>query len=112
MIAQVLGLCQNGISAAFLGSAQKESVKVMTNLRDGKVNVLYITPEYASHNSELLVSNLPEGLSGVTCIAVDEAHCVSQWGHDFRPSYLRIPEFVAEAKPERILACTATATST
>jgi len=107
---QVLGLCQNGISAAFLGSAQKDTFKVMSNLRNGKVNVLYITPEYAAANSELLVSALPEGLGGVTCIAVDEAHCVSQWGHDFRPSYLALKNLKKNFPGVPILALTATAT--
>ncbi|MEM9728831.1 MAG: ATP-dependent DNA helicase RecQ, partial [Myxococcota bacterium] len=43
-------------------------------------------------------------------VAIDEAHCISQWGHDFRPSYLRLGEVLARLAPERILACTATAT--
>ncbi len=42
--------------------------------------------------------------------AVDEAHCISQWGHDFRPDYVRLGEVLATLRPERVLACTATAT--
>ena len=104
------GLRQNGISAAFLGWAQTDPAKVLGNLRKGKVNVLYISPEYASTNSGRLVCELPDGLNGVTCIAVDEAHCVSQWGHDFRPSYLELKNLKKKFPGVPILALTAAAT--
>src|SRR5205807_6753358 len=48
--------------------------------------------------------------SEIALVAIDEAHCIAQWGHDFRPDYLRIGALVERLKPPRILACTATAT--
>ena len=108
---QVLGLHSNGISAAFLGSAQKDPAKVLKDLADGRINVLYVTPEFITGSgAETLTSRLPGGMKGVTCIAVDEAHCVSQWGHDFRTSYLHLDRLRDTFPGVPVLALTATAT--
>ena len=107
---QVLGLQHNGISAAFLGSAQKNSAKVLRDLEQEKINVLYLTPEFITSQPEVITGRLGGGMEGVTCIAVDEAHCVSQWGHDFRSSYLQLKHLRRTFPGVPILALTATAT--
>jgi len=107
---QVLGLQHNGISAAFLGSAQKDSAKVLRDLEQEKINVLYLTPEFITSQPEVITGRLGGGMEGVTCIAVDEAHCVSQWGHDFRSSYLQLKHLRRTFPGVPILALTATAT--
>jgi ATP-dependent DNA helicase RecQ len=85
---QVRALTEAGVAAGALtsGNSQEENDAVLRSLHDGALKLLYMAPErLASMGTERLLRN-----TGVRLIAVDEAHCVSQWGHDFRPDYLRI----------------------
>ncbi|MEO1040320.1 MAG: DNA helicase RecQ [Pseudomonadota bacterium] len=104
---QVLALQANGVEAAALTSVDSEVERAETwdRLDDGSLKLLYLAPE------RLAVPGLAERLhrAGLSLIAVDEAHCVSQWGHDFRPDYLRIAEFAEAAGSPQMLAFTATA---
>ena len=106
---QVQALTANGISAAFINSSLTESQwsRVMDNARAGAYRLIYVAPErLASPAMQSLAQTLC-----VSLVAVDEAHCISQWGQDFRPSYLDIPKFVAGLPPRPVLAAfTATAT--
>ncbi|XP_037076328.1 Werner syndrome ATP-dependent helicase homolog [Pollicipes pollicipes] len=105
---QVLSLQLSGIAACLLGSAQTRSGEVMRDLRRGKYRVLYITPEFAVENMQFLQELVDS--AGVTLVAVDEAHCVSQWGHDFRSSYRKLDVLRKGLPGVPILALTATAT--
>ena len=105
---QVENLRQRGIKAAaiFSGMSRDEIIITMENCQFGDFKFLYISPERLA--TELFQKRIK--LLKVSMIAVDEAHCISQWGYDFRPSYLKINE-VREMLPETpILALTATAT--
>ncbi|WP_226780166.1 DNA helicase RecQ [Oceaniglobus trochenteri] len=85
---QVRALREAGVVAGALtsGNTEEETDDVFAALNDGSMKLLYMAPErLASGGTERLLRQ-----AGVTMIAVDEAHCVSQWGHDFRPDYLRI----------------------
>lgn len=106
---QVDLLHSNGINAAYINSSLTFSQidQVMTDVEKGLVKLLYIAPERLENESfRYKLSRL-----SVPLIAIDEAHCISQWGHDFRPSYRTISSLLSlwEVKPT-VIALTATAT--
>ena len=108
---QVTALVQAGVPAAYLNSALTpgQCNTVLKRLRDGRYKLIYVAPERLLTPSFLSVC---EDLN-ISMVAVDEAHCVSQWGQDFRPSYLKIAEFLAILSGKRrpvVGAFTATAT--
>lgn len=109
MADQVAALQQLGIRAGFLNSSQapEDAARTIRQLRAGELDLLYLAPE------RLRTTGTIELLSSVNIalFAIDEAHCVSQWGHDFRPDYLGL-DFIGEQWPAvPRLALTATATS-
>lgn len=106
---QVEGLRQSGVNAAFINSSlgQQEYFDVIDGAAAGLYSILYVAPERLLSDSFL---NLCRRLN-IPLVAVDEAHCVSHWGQDFRPSYLKIAEFVQQLPQRPVLAAfTATAT--
>ncbi|XP_024841971.1 bifunctional 3'-5' exonuclease/ATP-dependent helicase WRN isoform X3 [Bos taurus] len=104
---QVLQLEISSIPACFLGSAQSKNV--VEDIKLGKYRIVYLTPEFCSGNLELL--RQLEANIGITLIAVDEAHCISEWGHDFRNSFRDLGCLKAEFPKVPIVALTATAGS-
>jgi ATP-dependent DNA helicase RecQ len=104
---QVTALQASGVEAGSLTSADapEDREHTWSRLDDGTLRLLYVSPE------RLAAPGLAErlGRANLTMIAVDEAHCVSQWGHDFRPDYLRIKELAQAAGQPQIAAFTATA---
>lgn len=107
---QVSALLQNGIRAAYLNSSltHPQYEKALLNFKRGEYQILYVAPE------RLAVPEFLEACRGamVNLVAVDEAHCISQWGQDFRPSYLKIADFVEALQSRPVVAAfTATATS-
>jgi len=106
---QVQALIANGIPAAFINSSLNESQlnKAMANARGGQYKIIYIAPERLLTPS---IQSLAQALR-IPMIAVDEAHCISQWGQDFRPSYLDIPKFIG-GLPVRPVVAAFTATAT
>ena len=106
---QVAALAAAGIPAAFLNSSQdlEESRQVWGAVRRGACRLLYVAPERLENQrfAELMASQ------DIRLVAVDEAHCISQWGQDFRPSYLKIADFVS-ALPRRPVVAAFTATAT
>jgi ATP-dependent DNA helicase RecQ len=109
MYDQVMSLKQNGIEAAFLNSSisPQEQLNVMEAAKTGKLKLLYLSPE------RLLASNASImdffASINVSLWAVDEAHCVSQWGHDFRPEYSQLGIIKQKFPTTPIIALTATA---
>jgi ATP-dependent DNA helicase RecQ len=83
-----------------------EAEEVAAGLRDGTVKLLYVAPE--RFNNERFLTML--GRTDIALFAVDEVHCISEWGHNFRPDYLKIAEISGRVKAQRILGLTATAT--
>ncbi len=106
---QVDALVQNGIDATFLNSTitANEARQRMSEIKQGKYKLVYVAPERLDHptfQQEWQYIHL-------SLVAIDEAHCISQWGHDFRPSYLKIKTLLSDLPSKPIvLALTATAT--
>ncbi|MDR1325887.1 MAG: DNA helicase RecQ [Treponema sp.] len=106
---QVSGLSSAGIPAAYLNSSlmPDEYHETIANVRNGIYKILYIAPERLKRDDVHLLG----GSLGISLVVVDEAHCISQWGHDFRPSYLLVNEFIKRLNIRpTIAAFTATAT--
>ncbi|XP_043749878.1 Werner syndrome ATP-dependent helicase isoform X4 [Cervus elaphus] len=104
---QVLQLEISSIPACFLGSAQSKNV--VEDIKLGKYRIVYLTPEFCSGNLDLL--RQLEANIGITLIAVDEAHCISEWGHDFRNAFRALGSLKAVLPKVPIVALTATAGS-
>ena len=106
---QVMALKAVGVPAAYINSTLNPAQirAVYRNLEAGMYKIVYVAPERLEHEGfQSVASRL-----FISLLAVDEAHCISQWGQDFRPSYLKIPEFVKSLPRRPILAAfTATAT--
>ncbi len=105
---QVMNLRHHGIRAAaiYSGLSREEIIITLENCIFGDIKILYVSPERLS--SEIFRTKLRH--MKVSFITVDEAHCISQWGYDFRPSYLQIADIRKDLPHAPILALTATAT--
>ena len=109
---QVMQLEQRGIRAAFLNHIlekenREEYIATMQEVRSGNIKLLYLAPETLVQRAGIHVMLYD---SNVACLAIDEAHCIAQWGHDFRPNYREL-NWVREQFPNAVcIATTATAT--
>jgi ATP-dependent DNA helicase RecQ len=106
---QVDSLNVNGIPAAFFNSSQipDEQIQLATKLRNGEIRLLYLAPERLFGKESKLIPFLKT--LNVALIAIDEAHCISHWGHDFRPEYLALAGLKKEFPGVPVIALTATA---
>lgn len=107
---QVNSLVENGISAVYLNSSVDWDVYLDTvkEIKNGNIKIVYVSPE--GLNTLKMQNMFHECLVPIKCITIDEAHCVSEWGHDFRPDYMEIANFRAQFPNAVCLALTATAT--
>ena len=106
---QVMNLCQAGVPAAYLNSSltYPQYCEALRRACLGAYRIIYVAPERLTTPGFLhFAETVP-----ISLVAVDEAHCVSQWGQDFRPSYLHIPDFL-DRLPERPVVAAFTATAT
>lgn len=106
---QVDSLDEIGIPSTFINSTLDDNIyrERMQDISKSRYKIVYIAPErLASYGFMSLVKNM-----NISMVAIDEAHCISQWGHDFRPSYRNIPDFINEL-PKRPIISAFTATAT
>ncbi len=106
---QVSALIQSGISAAFINSTltPNQTRLALSRASEGRYKIIYAAPERLFAPA---FANFAEN-ANIAMVVIDEAHCVSQWGQNFRPSYLRISEFI-QSLPKRPIAAAFTATAT
>ncbi|MBW4660815.1 MAG: DNA helicase RecQ [Drouetiella hepatica Uher 2000/2452] len=109
---QVEALRDNGIGATFLNSTvgSSEVRDRASQILSGKIKLLYVAPERLLTEQFLLFLEQVRHQVGIAALAIDEAHCVSEWGHDFRPEYRKIREVRSRFPDVPVLALTATAT--
>ncbi|RDA88517.1 hypothetical protein CP532_6648 [Ophiocordyceps camponoti-leonardi (nom. inval.)] len=107
---QVDALRRRGIPVDYMNSTKTQEAERLTRvaMQKGQVRLLYCAPERLSNES--FIENIKTVPGGVRLVAVDEAHCISEWGHSFRPEYLKVARFAEEIKAERVICLTATAT--
>ena len=108
---QVASLVENGVSAVFLNSSLEwgEYLDAVQRIKSGSIKLVYLSPEALT--AERTQSILHDASLPVSCITIDEAHCISEWGHDFRPGYLEIANVRVQFRDAVCLALTATATA-
>ncbi len=106
---QVMGLVQSGVRAAYINStlSPRQMMLALDNARRGVYKIIYVAPERLATDSFMNFAKNAQ----ISQIVVDEAHCVSQWGQDFRPGYLGIEPFIREL-PVRPVVSAFTATAT
>src|SRR5437868_1574960 len=106
---QVGALRNNGIEAAFLNSTQtaREQSELHVSVRSGQIKLLYVAPERLMQSSGQFIDFL-RGIN-VSLFAIDEAHCISSWGHDVRPEYIQLGRLRKDFANVPFIALTATA---
>ena len=106
---QVDSLRANGVDAEFLNSSQtsREQTEVFQSVRQGRTKILYVAPERLLQSGDQFIEFL-RGIN-VSLFAIDEAHCISSWGHDFRPEYIQLGKLKRYFPEIPIIALTATA---
>ncbi|HEY0658579.1 MAG TPA: DNA helicase RecQ [Pyrinomonadaceae bacterium] len=106
---QVDALKNNGVEAAFLNSTQtaQEQTEVFRDVRSGKLKLLYVAPERLLQSGDQFIDFLKS--IKVSLFAIDEAHCISSWGHDFRPEYMQLAKLKFRFPEVPLIALTATA---
>ena len=107
---QVGALKEAGVNAVFLNSTLEydEYIQTVKSIKSGDAKLIYVSPEGLA--TERVKNIFRESNLKVSCITIDEAHCISEWGHDFRSDYLEIASFRKEFPDAPCLALTATAT--
>jgi ATP-dependent DNA helicase RecQ len=106
---QVDALKNNGIEAEFLNSTQsnREQIEVFQSIKRGQTKLLYVAPERLLQSGDLFIDFLKN--INVSLFAIDEAHCISSWGHDFRPEYIQLGKLKQHFPHIPVIALTATA---